>query len=64
MVCTDRAHQVQIAGTAYACDFSLERFGDLHCKRTHTTGCAIDQNLLPRLDLSLIAQTLQSSECR
>src|SRR3990172_2795245 len=64
LVCANRAHHVQIPRAAHASDFSLERFGNLHRKRTHTTGRTINQNLLPRLNLSFIAKTLQGGECR
>ena len=56
MVCTNRARHVQIPGAAHGGHFSAERFGDLHCKGTHTTRRTIDQNLLPRLNLSRIAK--------
>src|SRR6266581_8933850 len=63
-VCTNRAHHVHIPGAAHASDFSPERFGNLHRKRTHTARRTINQNLLPWLNLSLIAETLQCSDCR
>src|SRR3989304_4854094 len=62
MVCPNRARLVQIPRAAHGCDFSPERFGYLHRKRSHPTRCPIDQNLLPRMNLSFIAQTLQGSE--
>ena len=36
-------------------DFSRERFGDLHGKGPHATRGAIDQDVLPGLDLPVIA---------
>jgi len=45
MVGTNRARHFSFARAAYGSYFSPERFGDLHRKRTYTTGCAINQNL-------------------
>src|SRR2546426_10135822 len=64
MVCPNRAHYVQIPRAAYGGDFSPKRFGNLHRKRTHTTTRTINQNLLPWLNLSFIAQALQGGESR
>src|SRR6266480_1416979 len=64
MVCTNRAHYVQIPRAAYGGDFSPKRFGNLHRKRTDTTRCTINQNLLPLLNVSFIAKALQGDECR
>ena len=55
---------VQIPRAAHGGDFGPERLGNLHRKRTHTTRRTIDQNLLPGLDLSLVAKTLQGGDCR
>src|SRR5258708_1595767 len=62
MVCTNRAHYVQIPRAAYGGDFSPKRFGNLHRKRTHTTTRTINQNLLPLLNVSFIAKALQGGE--
>src|SRR5215212_1271546 len=59
MVCTYRAHHVHLARAAHTGYLGPERFGDLHGERTHTTGRAVDQNLLTLLDLSFIAKPLQ-----
>ena len=64
MVCPDRAYHVQIPRAAHASHFSPERFGNLHRKRTHTTRRTINQNLLPGLNLSFVAKTLQGDDCR
>src|SRR5260370_7729063 len=64
MVCTNRAHYVQIPRAAYGGDFSPKRFGNLHRKRTHTTTRTINQNLFPLLNVSFIAKALQGGESR
>src|SRR6266487_6074562 len=64
MVCTNRAHYVQIPCAAYGGDFSPKRFGKLYRKGTYTTTRTINQNLLPLLNLSFIAKALQGDECR
>jgi hypothetical protein len=58
----NRAHQVQVSGAAYACDFSPERFGKLHGKRPHPTRRAIHHNPLPGSDLARITQPLESGD--
>src|SRR5216683_897389 len=64
VVCANRADHLQIPCATHASDCGPERLGDLHRKRPHPTRRTIHQNLLPGVDLSLIAKTLQSSECR
>src|SRR5579863_10030724 len=64
MVCTNRAHYVQIPRAAHGGDFSPGRFGNLHCKYTYTTRCTINQNLLPFLNLPFVAKALQGDNCR
>ena len=49
---------------AHAGDFSPKRFGNLHGKRPHAPGRTVNQNLLPWLKLSFVAQALQSGERR
>src|SRR6266496_1120316 len=63
MVSTNRAHQVHIPRATHASDFSSERFGNLHRKRTHTTTRAINQHLLSWLNLSFSAKALQGGDC-
>src|ERR1700721_1654011 len=60
----DGSNHVHISCTAHAGHICAERLGDLHSERTHASRCTIDQDLLPRLNLSLVAKTLQSGECR
>src|SRR3990172_3062179 len=64
MVCAKRAHKVQLAGVIHPSHFSPVQFGKLHCKRTSTAARTINQNFLPRLDLSFIANPLQGDHCR
>jgi hypothetical protein len=46
-----------IPRTAYAGHICAERLGDLHCQRTHASRRTVNQDLLPRLNLSLVAKT-------
>src|SRR6266498_1622518 len=62
MIGPKRASLVQIPCATHGSDFSAEPFGDLHCKCPHTTRGAINQNLLPWLNVACVAQTLQGSE--
>src|SRR5579863_62884 len=64
MVGTNRASQVQIPRAAYGGDFSSKCFGNLHRKCTHAAGRAIDQHLLPLLNVSFVAEGLQGGESR
>src|SRR5579859_223512 len=64
LVCPNRAHHVHIPRAAHASHFSPERFGNLHRKRTNATRRTMNQDLLPWLNLSFIAKTLQSGDCR
>jgi hypothetical protein len=63
MVCTNGTRRIQILRTAHSIDFRAECFGNLHGKGAYAAGRAVDENLLPRLNLSLMAQTLQCGEC-
>jgi hypothetical protein len=64
MVCANRSRRVHIPRAADGSDLSPERFGNLDGKCTHTTGRAVDQNLLAWLDPPLITKTLKGSESR
>ena len=59
----DRSDHVYVSRAAHAGDVCPERLGDLHGERTHASRRAIDQDLLPRLNLSLVAETLQRRDC-
>src|SRR5574337_415296 len=60
----DGSHHVHIPRAAYAGHIRAERLGDLHSERTHASRRTVNQDLLPRLNLSLVAKTLQCRECR
>src|SRR5918993_1128289 len=47
MVCSQRAHKVQLAGVIHPGYLSLIQFGKLHCERTGTTTGTIDQTFCP-----------------
>ena len=64
MVCAKRSRRVHIPRAAHGRDFRPERFGNLDRKCTHATRRAINQDLLTRLDASLITKTLKDSDCR
>src|SRR5215472_15498008 len=62
-----RAHgpdHFHIPRAAHASHIRAQRLGDLHCEGTHASGRTIDQDLLPRLNVSLVPKTLQCRECR
>src|SRR5216683_7734087 len=60
----DGSDHVHIPRTAYASNIRPEPLGDLHSERTHTSRRTVNQDLLARLNLSLVAKTLQCGECR
>src|SRR6266436_3312957 len=64
VICADGPDDFHIPRTANAANLSAKRFSDLYSERTDASGGAIDQDLLARLNLSLVAKTLQGSESR
>src|SRR5438876_1956230 len=54
----DRSDKIEIACATNSRDLCAKRLGDLHGEGSYTSGRAVDQNLLPGLNLSL-AQALQ-----
>ena len=58
VICADGADHLHISRTAYAGHISAERLGDLYTERTDTSRRAVNQDLLPRMNLSLVAKTL------
>src|SRR5882724_12579276 len=58
----ERSHKIDIARTANTSDVRAERFRDLDCERPNTSRRAVNQDLLPRLNLSLVAKGLQSRD--
>src|SRR6266853_6869954 len=63
-VCANGSNHVNISSAAHPGHISTERLGDLHRERTHAPRRTVNQNLLPRLNLSLVAKTLQGGERR
>src|SRR5437660_8683926 len=63
VICADGPDRVHVPRTAYASNLCAKRFGDLHSERTHASGRTVNQDLLPRLNLSLVAKPLQCGEC-
>src|SRR5215469_7315533 len=63
-ISTDGSHHVHISCTAHAGNLCAEGFGDLDRECTHASRRPINQDLLPRLDLPLVAKPLQCGECR
>jgi hypothetical protein len=57
MVCAKGMHHRNIPRTAHASYFSPERFGNLHCKATDTSGGTIDQYILPCLNLPCVSKS-------
>ena len=64
VICADGSNHFNIPRTAHAGNFRAERFGDLHGEGAHASCRAVNQDFLPRLNLSLVAKTLQGSESR
>lgn len=62
---TERPHEVGISAAAHCGHFRSERGGNLHRERANPTGCPVDQDLLPCLELSAVTQRLQGgSSCQ
>src|SRR6266513_4125157 len=55
--------RTHVSRTAYARYFRAERLRYLDSESAHASRCAVNQNLLPRLNVSL-AKTLQGGESR
>ena len=64
VVGSKRTRLIQIPGTGHSGDLGVERFGDLHGECADAAGRALNQNLVPGLYLTFIAQTLQGSDSR
>jgi len=63
LVCADRSDHVHVPRAADAGHVRAERLGDLHGERPHASRRTVDQDLLPWLDLALIANSLEGGEC-
>src|SRR5919107_3823721 len=64
VICAKRAYEILLAGAIHPSHLSPIQFGNLDCNGTGTTTGAIDQDLLPWLELSFIANPLQGDHCR
>src|SRR5215469_5234333 len=64
VICADGLDHVHIPRTAYASNLRAKRFGALHSESTHTSRRTVNQDLLPGLNPSRVAQTLQCGDCR
>ena len=64
VVGADRSDKIDIARAAHAGHFGAERFRDLHGERAYASGRAVDQDLLPGLNFSFVAKTLQRGDRR
>jgi hypothetical protein len=64
MVCTDRSDHVHIPRAAHTGHFSAEGFRNLYCERSDASRRTDDQDLLPWLNLSRIAKTVEGGESR
>jgi hypothetical protein len=62
LVGADRSDHVHVPGAADPGHLRCERFGDLHCKRTHASRRTVDQRLVPRPDLSFVTKTLEGGD--
>src|ERR1700736_759882 len=64
MVRAERSHKIDIPRTADTGHIRAERLGDLDRECSHSPRSAINQDLLTRLNLSLVANSLQSRNAR
>src|SRR3712207_6117538 len=62
MVRADRPDHVHVSRAAHACYLSSERLGNLHSERSDASRRTIDQDLLPPLNLTSIANGLEGGE--
>src|SRR5439155_16927363 len=58
MICTERSDQVQISCTANAGHICAHGFSYLHRERAYTSRRTVNQDFLPGLDLSFVANAL------
>src|SRR5262249_6858409 len=64
VICADGSDHLHISRTAYAGHICAEPLGNLHSERTHASRRTVNQDLLPRLNPSLVAKTLQCGQPR
>ena len=58
----ERADRLDVLRAADARDLGSERLRDLHRVRPHASGGAVDEHLLPRPDVSLVADALERGQ--
>src|SRR5215217_3731360 len=59
---TKRTHEFDVPRTGYPCHLGTIRLGDLDREAADTAGSSIDQHLLVRLDLSMVAKSLECGD--
>src|SRR6266542_6764933 len=59
VICAERSNQIDIPCAAYAGHICTERFRDLHGERADASGRTVNQDLLPGLNFSFVAEGLQ-----
>src|SRR5882724_10088941 len=64
LIRADGSDHFHIPRTAYAGDFRAERLSDLHSEGTDASRRTVNQGLLSRLDVPVVAKTLQCGESR
>src|SRR5256885_7308364 len=62
VICPERLHQIEIPRAANAGHIRDKRLRDLHCECSYASRRAVDQDLLPLLDFSFVANSLQSGD--
>src|SRR2546425_11214803 len=60
----DRSDHVHVPRAAHRSHVRSERLGNLDGKGTHASRRSVDQDLLPRPNVSFVTQTLQGGDCR
>jgi len=55
---SDGANKIKITRAADTGHLCAKGFCNLHCKSAYTTGRAVDQHLLPCMNVPFVAQTL------
>src|SRR5215208_5119968 len=63
-ICAERPDELDVPRAAHGCDVGTEHLRDLYRERAYASGSAVDQNLLARLDLPVVAQGLESRDRR
>src|SRR5438093_12688758 len=64
VICAERSDHVQISRAAYTSHVCSHRFGNLHRERAYTSRGTVNQDLLPRLNLSFVATSLYCVDSR